>query len=466
MSSSKKANRRHQRGSALIIAMIFIVVFSALAVSMASLSGINVQLSENQRNVNSSLAAAESGLEVMRYYLSGLTIPGTVQEADRLSAVSTALQDLLSVQGASNISTTYNSEAESINLANVQLNLEANRSFNAVIGYGSDFDTLQIDVIGSSGQISRQIRVNFNFVTIGSTVFDFGVATKGPLQMVGQADIEAESLAIEGSVYIEGDNASGDAFLIENNASVAGDVTIANEYATYTAGDKCSVGGATGEDIADHVHVGADYAVFPTPDAEYFRDFATGGVIDDNHDWDNDSVLDNVIISANTNPTFSGNVIINGILFIEMPNVVKFTGQSVINGMIVASGDLSDNSGTNSITFDGQVQNNDVSTLEGSQFDAIKQETGTFILAPGFSIEFAGQALSVNGAIAGNGMSFSGQATGTVNGSIINYSTNPMMMTGQTTLTFNRSGAGSDPAGFVPNQTLAFQPESYLELIP
>jgi len=466
MGSAKKLIRRYKRGSALIIAMIFIVVFSALAVSMASMSGINVQLSKNQHNVNSALAAAESGLEVLRYYLSGLTISGDVQPEDRLSAVSTALLNSLYIQGAYNISTTYNSEAQSISLTTVPLDSQTNQSFTATINYGDDFDTLQIDVIGSNGQISRQIRTNFNFETIGSNVFDFGVATKGPLYMEGQSEIEGETLAIEGSVYIEGDNASGDAFSITNHASVAGDVTIANEYATYTVGDQSSVGGATGEEVHEHVNVGTDYVVFPTPDPDHFKPLATGDEIDENGDWENDSVLENVTIKANTNPTFASNVTINGVLFVETPNVVHFAGKCTVNGIIVGDGDLSDDSCTNQISFSGQVVCNSVETLEGSQFDEVKEETGTFVVAPGFGLDFSGQALNMSGAIAANGISFSGQAGGTVGGTIINYSATPMTMSGQSNLTFSRSGADSDPSGFTSNQTLAFQPESYSEPTP
>ena len=464
MSFTKKHISKNRSGAVLIVSLIFVLIFSALAVSMAALSGNNVELSDNQRKVNSALAAAQSGLKVVRYYFSGITVPGTVSPELRLSNVASQLQNSLSAAGVSNTVISYDSGNKMISSSSVSLNSQENQTFSTSLSYGADYDTVVIDVTGSSGEFSRQVRATFNFVTIGNGVFDYGVATKGPLHMTGQAEIEGTSLAIEGSVYIEGDNATGDAFSISNNASVAGDVTIANEYATYTTGNKSSVGGATGDEIGDHIHVGTDYVDFPTPDAEYFRSFATGGVINDNQDWDNDSVLNNMIISANTNPTFAGDVIINGILFVEMPNVVKFAGKSVVNGMIVASGDITDNSGTNSIYFDGQVQGNDASALEGAQFDAIKQETGTFILAPGFGLGFSGQSLNMNGAIAGNGVTISGQATGNVNGSIINYSPEPMTMTGNTTLTFNRSGIETNPAGFVSNKQLAFVPASYSEV--
>ena len=45
----KKYSYLRNRGSVLIMSLIFLLVFSALAVSMAAMSGNNVQLADNQR---------------------------------------------------------------------------------------------------------------------------------------------------------------------------------------------------------------------------------------------------------------------------------------------------------------------------------------------------------------------------------------------------------------------------------
>ena len=172
--------------------------------------------------------------------------------------------------------------------------------------------------------------------------------------------------------------------------------------------------------------------------------------------------MNNVTIAANTNPTFASHVTINGVLFIETPNQVSFAGQSTINGVIVGDGSL--DSPDSSLTFSGQVISNDASSLDEETFGGIVDETGTFILAPGFELDFSGQASTMNGAIAGSGISFSGQAGGLINGSIINYSTDVMTLTGQTNLTFNRSGIDSNPSGFESTPILRFNPGSYSEI--
>ena len=58
--------KKKNRGSVLIMAMILIVICSALAVSMATMSSANVQLASNQHHIDYALASAESGLEIQR----------------------------------------------------------------------------------------------------------------------------------------------------------------------------------------------------------------------------------------------------------------------------------------------------------------------------------------------------------------------------------------------------------------
>ena len=463
MKAVKKVINLKRSGAALIISMIFVIIFSALAVAMASLSSKNVQLSSNEHKSNSALSTAQSGLEILRYYLSKITVSGMVAPEDRLQTVATELQNQFYASGSTYMYAYYDSSNSTLSIPYVMLDSRLSKNFNAVLNQ-LDSNTVQLDLTGNCGQLSRVIRVIFNYESKGFDVFDYGVATKGPLSMEGDSEFDGTNVAIESSVYIEGDVSIGDAFSITNRASVAGDITIANPYATYTVGSLASVGGAVGEEAEEHVFVGNDYVDFPTPDPTHFQQYATGMVIDENSDWNNQSTLNNVTIKAGTNPTFSGNVTINGVLFIETPNVVNFSGQSTVNGVIVGDGQLGDDTSNSNITFAGQVVCNDASGLTGAEFDGIRQETGTFIMAPGFSLDFSGETNTINGVIAGSGISFSGQAGGTINGSIINYSDEPMTLNGESTLMFNRTGAGT-ASGFVPNKTLEYQSASYSEMI-
>ena len=93
------------------------------------------------------------------------------------------------------------------------------------------------------------------------------------------------------------------------------------------------------------------------------------------------------------------------------------------------------------IYFGGNVNSYPVSQLPLlPQFTGLHEETGTFMIAPGFRAEFGGTFSTVSGAIAANGISVHGNTGGVINGSIINYSRTPMSLTGSGNLYFNRSG--------------------------
>jgi hypothetical protein len=131
----------------------------------------------------------------------------------------------------------------------------------------------------------------------------------------------------------------------------------------------------------------------------------------------------------------------------------------------VGDGDIDDDSATNRIEFRGDVSSRPVTDLpQTEQFAAIRGETGTFAVAPGFHLAFGGSFDTLNGAIAANGIQFFGNAGGIINGSIINYSDKDMTLTGNSDLYFNRSGLTEVPAGFIPEIILQYDPASYTEV--
>ena len=78
---------------------------------------------------------------------------------------------------------------------------------------------------------------------------------------------------------------------------------------------------------------------------------------------------------------------------------------------------------------------------------------------------FGGSFETLNGAIAANGIEFFGNAGGTIDGSILNYSGNPMTLSGNSDLFFNRSGTDEMPAGFGPELILYYVADSYSEVV-
>ncbi|MBN2513685.1 MAG: hypothetical protein JXB18_12170 [Sedimentisphaerales bacterium] len=450
-----------RRGVALLAALLFLAVFCALSVGFLSLSSANTQIARNHSLGNGAFTSAQSGYEVVRYLMDGIQIYGT-HPAGTVYEVYQQLQSRISSYGMSCIQAGYDLSTDTISVSNVPL-AASGKSFNFTIsGDDADSNLFHTTVTGTNGDISRRISVNYQLATRGHTVFDFGIATKGPLLMSGQTSVTAANIAVESDVFIDAVT-TGDTFSISNQALVQGNVHIVNPYASYTIGTKSSVGGATGEEAEDHVYLGADPVDFPTANPQYFQKFATGPIID-NTNVNDYSVLENAVIAAGTNPTFASDMVIKGVLYVEQPNTVKFSAKTTVQGIIAADSQAGVIDTANSLQFTGQVVCEDVSTLEGSQFDAIRGETGTFLMAPGFFADFTGQANVINGVMAVGGIRFTGDAGGTINGSIINYSPMPVTLQGQSELLFNRSGTSQNPAGFVPVMTVSIDQSSYSEI--
>lgn len=462
MAPISNSARSKNRGAVLIISMIFVVIFSALAVSMAAMSGTNVQIAENQRKADRARACAESGFDVIRFWLSRVSISGTTAEDLRFSQIADSLQDELTSESITNVTTSCNGSV--VTIPSVTLDSPGQKSFYGTITR-LDNETLQIDITGVCGSITRTIRANYNFGERANNVFDFGVATKGPLSLSGNIELEGVNVSVEASVYIESEN-SNLALSIIGNSQIAGDVSIGNPIASVDLqGGQAGIGGETGQDAIDnHVSFGAPLSEFPEPYTSQFESFVTP--LDPNTDTSADATFENIRIPANTNPTFSGQVTLKGIVYIETPNVVEFTGGADITGIIVGDGDIQDNSGVNQIIFRGNVDSHPITELpQEEKFNGLHDQTGTFVMAPGFHVSFGGSFSTLSGAIAGNGVEFFGNAGGTINGSVINYSDEDMTLSGNSDLYFNRSGTTEVPAGFVPEIVLEYDRTSYSEVL-
>jgi hypothetical protein len=199
--------------------------------------------------------------------------------------------------------------------------------------------------------------------------------------------------------------------------------------------------------MIDHVFVGAPGLGFPYPDASYFEQYVGPTTITSETDLSTLTILENARIAAGTNPTFTADVQFNGVLYIEQPNVVNFAGNADIKGIIVGDGDLTDNSGTNQIVFNGTISSHSVAGLPES-FGDLRYETGTFLMAPGFAVSMGGNFGILRGCIAANGIEFYGNAGGIIIGSILNYSEEPMVLGGNSDISILFPSVIETPPGF------------------
>jgi len=453
----------------LVLAMIFLAVFSCIAVSMVCLSGNNLQTADNQRHANCALHAAESGLEVMRYWMKQVSVTGTTPEHLVFSAIANSVIADFNDAGITVEPVNYGS---GVYIPPITVNGANQQSFTTYLIPLADHETIRMYIIGrhmleGGNAIFRTILVNYKIGRRANSVFDYGVATRGPLSLSGNIDVDGANLSVESNAYIESLNELL-ALDITGNSQIGGEVNIVNPSALFTPlKGKAAVGGETGSAGESHIHIGAPETEFPEPNPAYFRPFAVN-TFDPNTNTSADNTFENLFIPKNTDPHFSGHVTIRGILYVESPNTLIMTGGVDVTGLIVADGDWEDDSGDNEIYITGNVDSYPVTELSDEpQFADLRNEIGTFIMAPGYKISIGGSfdTIPISGAIAGNGVEFFGDAGGTILGSIINYSEETMSLSGNSDLLFNRSGLDEIPAGFVPQIIVAYDPVSYRELM-
>jgi len=457
MSFCRKSVRPHA-GVAMIVAMIFVVIFSVLGVCIATMSGDNVQIVSNYRNLNAALAAAQSGQEIARYWLSRVLISSSTPINQYLSEVITAVQIDLTDNGVTGLPL-----APDGSIATVTLDATTGRSFDGQLLVDANTPTiLQVRVTGYSGQASRTIITSYNFQPYEFPIFNYGLATKGPLDFPGNPTVTAVNEAWEADMFVESSN-SNIAIQVGGNTNFDGDITIGNSSANVDFVGDVQIAGDLGQTAIDnHVSIGADSPEFPTPDTDHFVQYATGPVVDSSTDLSKGITLTNATIAAGTNPVFKGTAAIQGVLFIESPNVVTFERNVALQGLIVGDGDLDNvDTSVNRIDIQGNFQSQGYPA--GSDFDAIRQEEGSSIVAPGFATTFGGNFSALEGVVAVSGADFTGNMSAVIKGTIINYSDTSTVVLGNASMNFDRAAGVKIPAGFDLYRELDYEPSLYCE---
>ena len=453
MKTAKSKYQKHS-GVALIISMVFVLIFSALAMAMFSISGTNVQIADNHHKANLAFATAESGLDVLRYWLSRIKMPSSTPVSAYFNTIITDLRTDLTTHDIWHLQPDYDGTIPAVSLDSA-----ATQTFSTHLQMDpANPAVLQVYVTGAYGGITCTIRVDYNIAPYKYPIFNFGLATKGPLHFPGNPTLIGANALWEADVYVESLN-DPTAVFVGGNTNFDGDIAISNPVGAADFTGDVIIAGEHGEPaIANHVLAGVDPVEFPVPDTDRFKVYATGDVIDLSTDTTKGMTITNGIIPAATNPTFGGTVTIQGILFIEQPNVVTFARNVSLQGMIVADGSL-EAPGTNAINILGNFAT--APYPPGAQFDAIRHEIGSSIVAPGFSATFAGNYSTIEGIMALSGVHFMGNASAVIKGSIINYSDTPAVVEGNTSMTFDRLSSTKVPAGFDTHRVLEYDPSSY-----
>lgn len=439
--------RTARRGAAYLMTLIFITMIGMLSLSMINSSVMDLIKTTNHQERTNARMAAEGGLKMSLYWLRDLRLPGDTTQATFVTNMMNALGDRINYTHTLDGQRVYGKEGF-VEIPNVNLLLG---SFQTSLSYVSA-EIVKLQVTGMYQGSVSYISMDLAMEKRRPMVFDYGLASMGQITIGGNASITGLNDPSEGSV-LSATQSHDDAIHIDGSAFISGDLYAAGDASYVTVSGSPTIGNtANPAEWSSHVHNGVEVPPdFPDIDTSAIVPLATNTYTGEEGD-----VLTNIRIPAGTNPTFNNDMVLNGIIYIEAPNKVKFAGKATLHGIIVTEAGHPDLAACE-LDFRGSVDAYGVETLPDTpEFQAIKEHTGTFILAEGFSVSFAGNVDVYNGSIAADQLTFLGTAEGIIRGSVIGLQDNPTVVGGHVGITIDKSNQDDSPAGFV--KSIALEP--------
>jgi len=451
MFTPQKTTRSHRRGIVYILALLLLGVLSILAVGMVTMTNTNVRKSENCRLGQAAHMVAESGLAYhMRMMDLCRPTKSGIEMMDQIAEV--LAEQLDGTENLDGIAVWHSQGTSSVFVPSISLGQERG-SFTAMLNLDTaDPNKVWLTVLGRFGNLQRQAKMALLLETDENPTFDFGIATRGAVNMSGQGKIlSANDNYYEASILSSFYDALLDTFDMSGQVIVEGNIFTTEDDAGIFIGDKVQVG---------EPHTGIGNVDFPEPDPTVYEPLAVNLMSNPNPPK---AVYTNIRIPANTDPSFAADTVLKGVVYIESPNKVSFAGKVTIQGSIVTD-DARDSGYYNLIDFSGQVVSLGSESLPDSpEFAALKAGDGVFLLAPGFETKFSGQFGTLNGAMVADSFQFSGQAGGTIRGVLISYSDASFSYSGQAGIVIDRSGGNGLPSGLKARGYLTPLPNTYEE---
>ena len=201
-----------RQGVVLVVAMIFLIIFSVLAVSISTLAGTNVQIASNQHKINSAFLAAQSGLECGKYIVANTLLPSTpyntvtIDQADQTWATlckQVQIQPWIFGQ-AQQKSKEILTPATRFGDTGTSFQIRFSRT---------GINTIRLEGIGIDGQVSRQVGVNM-IIQKEKDVLNYAVASRGRVWITGQSTIHGSIFSAWNRPEISPYNISGSSVIL------------------------------------------------------------------------------------------------------------------------------------------------------------------------------------------------------------------------------------------------------------
>ena len=268
MSTARKSRRRPRRGAVLLLAMVFIVIFSALAVAVAGLSGANVQVASNQHRLNTALNAAHSGLECARYLVTTAALGQTNTnyvtdaQADQAWAALCAHIQATALDGQAVASPTRFTDAgaggDRLTLPAMDFGDGGCEFILRFSRYDSDPRVVCTQSFGAAGQVSRAVGMSME-ITKDRGVLEYAVASRGRTWLTGDTTIDGDLFSAWNRAEVSPFNVTSDSSVVGTiNTVLALDQIDAESYDMETLDvNDCPIsihGGPLGEDYENRYY--------------------------------------------------------------------------------------------------------------------------------------------------------------------------------------------------------------------
>ena len=299
-----------KRGTAAVLAMIFLVIFGALSFAFYAVINTSIAVAKNDRDAHRARAAAESGMEYVKHVVSWTKIGSTVPESQHLDEVQATIKAV--VPGSE-----YSGRI--ISFPNMSLQT-GEHSFSATITEDTSFTPrmLAVNVTGVDGVsgLTRTISALFEPRNLGDGAFRYSGASRGLIKL--------ESVTVSGGKGLMTTSLSSPAMILNNavlNDTLA--VTV-SEGQVYQTGSDYDVSVVAPPTFADFNTL--QYKPYATTPYSVAKNLSL---------WRNVLVRASDISGSNKVLKITGNTTIQGVLYLEPGISIDVTGNPTLNGLIV-----------------------------------------------------------------------------------------------------------------------------------
>lgn len=455
-------NRKRQAGMTSVLAMLFLVLFTTMAVGFYAATTTAMHVTANDERVSRAFVSSESGLDYMRYQLANVSVPPTTppdQVIDFLYADLQAQLDGTGNLGSLTIGRSGNTIQIPAGTGRIPLDASGISNFRATITDWAGEIVVKIDGgYGATENAARSITMDFTRQENTTTAFDYAIASRGQV-LVKKGMITAVT-GVDPSIATIMSASPTPGAVTVTGGTIGGDLNhIDGGSAVVTGGN---VGGSSipSNILAYHTHE-VDEPEFPSIDTTVFKPYATNAYVSGK------GTQQNIFIPPNTNPKFNGNSTIQGIMYVASPNVIEITGNFSLQGFIVMEPGAST---TDAIESSGNFT---MSPLPSApEFDPLRATSGIAILAPSAAARFTGSSagVSLKGSLMVKKFSLKGASSMQIDqGTIMTFDpgSESVLVDGSKSIKFTATGGSNQPKVGVSYSTHYIpKPATYQEVAP